>query len=125
MNILFAMPWDQAEGGVTHVAASLAQSLKHRGHDVCFLYPAEGWRLRKGTSRRGLRAIWCRLRDYPSGNAGFRGRVSWVSSVATALPQRIRFGRDGQIDPLNVRYPTPGSARMVDGARRLGIPLVV
>jgi glycosyltransferase involved in cell wall biosynthesis len=125
MNILFVVPWDQAEGGVTHVVASVARRLQDRGHRAFFLFPSEGWKYQTGTSRRGFPAIHCRLRDYPSQSGGLRGRVAWLSAVAISLPQLVRFGRANRIDLINVHYPMGGFALMVDLARKLEVPVVV
>jgi glycosyltransferase involved in cell wall biosynthesis len=125
MNCLLAMPWDQPQGGVTHVAVSLARSLEARGHRAVFLFPGEGWRLRSVTSRRSFPALICRLRDYPAAKGGFRSRISWLSTILTALPQLARFCRAQRIDLINVHFPGSGFALLGDLAGKLDIPLVV
>jgi glycosyltransferase involved in cell wall biosynthesis len=125
MNCLFAVPWDQSQGGVTHVAVSLAHSLEARGHRVFFLFPGESWRLRSITSRRGFPALVCRLRGYPAANGGLRSRISWLSTVLTSLPQLARSCRAQRIDLINVHYPVDAFALLDDLAEKLGVPLVV
>jgi|SRR5882672_9881400 len=126
MKILFAMPWAQRTGGVTHVAASLAASLERRGHRATFLFPSEqGYRLQTGTSPRGFQSIYARLRSYPSKGAPWRTRVSWYTTVFTTLPQLVRDGRARGIDLINVHYPDEGFALLVDLAGKLRAPLVV
>jgi glycosyltransferase involved in cell wall biosynthesis len=126
MNILLAMPWDQRTGGVTHVAASLASSLRARGHGIRFLYPADnGFRVTEGTSRRGLPAVYCRLRSYPAAQSSWRSRLSWYSTVLSALPQLKRLTRMWKIDVINVHYPDYALTLLVDLARSLDVPLIV
>lgn len=126
MNILFALPWAQKVGGVTHVAASLARSLESRGHHAAFLFPSEGaLRIRAATSPRGFPSIYCRLRYFPAEQASWRARLSWYSTVVIALPQLVKYGLSERIDLINVHYPGDGFALLVDLARRLRVPLVV
>ena len=125
MNVLFAMPWDQSVGGVTHVAASLARSLESRGHRAFFVFPGSGWLIRSGTSLQGFPSIECRFRNYPSRDATLRARLSWLSTTITALPQLVRFARAHRIDLINVHYPVSSFALLVDLARQLGVPVVV
>jgi len=125
MNCLLAVPWDQSQGGVTHVAVSLARSLEARGHRVIFLFPGDSWRLRSIMSRRGFPALVCRFRDYPAPNSGLRGRISWLSAVLTSLPQLACFSRAQRIDLINVHYPGGGFALLDDLAGKLDVPLVV
>lgn len=131
MNILFAMPWDQRTGGVTHVAASLAGSLEKRGHEVFFLFPVmDGFRISARTSLRGFPSICCRLRGFPPEPLSWRQRswrahLSWYSAVVTALPQLVRYGRSRRIDLINVHYLSNQFALLADLAGWLDVPLVV
>lgn len=126
MSILFAAPWDQRHGGVTHVVASLAKLLEARGHAATFLFPTEtGFGIRLGTSKRGFSSIYCRLRDYPPDGASWRARASWYSTVCVTLPQIVRQLRERAIDLINVHYPGDSTALLLDAARRLELPLVV
>lgn len=125
MNILFTVPWDQAQGGVTHVVTSLARVLEEHGHQASFLFPGERWRLRHGRSRRGFSSTWCRLRKYAPSGAPARARISWLSAELTSLPQLAHFCRARQIDLVNVHYPTDSFALLADLAGKLEVPLVV
>jgi glycosyltransferase involved in cell wall biosynthesis len=126
MNILFAMPWDQRIGGVTHVASSLGHILEARGHRAMFLFPAEGGlRIKAHTSLRGFPALYCRLRNFPPERPTWRARVSWYSAAFTALPQLVPYGLLQHVDLINVHYPGDGFALMADLARWLRVPLVV
>ena len=125
MNILYVIPWDQSQGGVTHVAASLARSLEARGHRGFFFFPASGRLLRSRTSLQGFPAIECRLAEYPKEMPSARSRLSWLSAVVTALPQLAAFALANQIDIINVHYPESSFALLADLARRLRIPLVI
>ena len=131
MNILLAMPWDQRVGGVTHVATSLARSLEQRGHKVRFIFPAEdGFRITARTSLNGFPSIYCRLRDFPPEPLSWRKRswrdhLSWYSTILTALPQLVRYGRSWRIDLINVHYPGNQFALLAHLAGWLHAPLVV
>jgi glycosyltransferase involved in cell wall biosynthesis len=125
MNVLVAVPWDQSQGGVSHVAASVASRLEERGHNALYFFPANSWRLETHSSRRGFRSARVRLRSYPAADQGPRARLSWRTTTWTALPQIVRFARRHRIDVINVHYPTSGFALLVDAAETLGIPLVV
>ena len=126
MNILFAMPWDQQTGGVTHVATSLARSLQMRGHQALFLFPSEkGVKVSARPSLRGFPSIYCRLRAYPPEHPSWRDRLSWYSTILTTLPQLARLGLSRRVDLINVHYPGEGFALLVDLARWLRVPLVV
>ena len=125
MNILFALPWDQEVGGVTHVAASLARCLEDRGHETFFVFPAENWKIRSRTSMRGFRAIGCRFPHYDARKPSIRRRIAWFSTVVATLPQLVHFGRKHRIDLINVHYPTRDFALLADMAKRLRVPLVV
>ena len=125
MTILLAMPWDQSQGGVTHVATSLGRQLQARGHRVLFLFPEETWRVRPRTSRQGFEAVGARLRNYPEPDQGPRAWLSWGSTLATTLPQLIRLGRRLGVDLVNLHYPGAGFAVLADLARHLSVPLVV
>jgi glycosyltransferase involved in cell wall biosynthesis len=126
MNVLIALPWAQQIGGVTHVAASLAQSLESGGHRAIFLFPSEDvFRIRSALSPRGFPSVYCRLRNFPPPSSSWRARLSWYSTVITTLPQLIRFAAAEGIDVINVHYPSDGLTLLVDLAQRLRIPLVV
>jgi glycosyltransferase involved in cell wall biosynthesis len=126
LSILFTTPWDERYGGVTHVVASLAESLEERGHSVTFLFPSETrFSIRLGKSQRGFSSIYCRLRGFPARDASWRARLGWYSTVWTTLPQLVRHLRKLAINVVNVHYPAESTSLMVDVARKLGAPLVV
>ncbi len=126
MNVVIAMPWDQHMGGVTHVAASLGRSLQQRGHDVTFVFPSEtGLLVHQGTSKRGFRAWFCRLRDFPPDGASIRARISWYSVLGITLPQLIARTLFKRIDLINVHYPSAMFVLLNNLAHWLRVPLVV
>lgn len=125
MHILLATPWDQRDGGVTHVTSDLARLLCDRGHRVTFLFPSETAMVKEGTSQRGFPSLYFRARDLPRNEASPRERLAWSLAKCVTLPQLAFHAFRKNVDLVNIHYPVAAFGLTVDLARWLRVPLVV
>ena len=105
MAIMIALPWDSENGGVTHVANTLATYITACGEDVVFLFPGTARRLVRKTARNGFTAYEMRLRESGVGDRSITAMVAFLAFLPKTVYDLWRIIRLHRIQIVNVHYP--------------------
>jgi phosphatidylinositol alpha-mannosyltransferase len=106
MRVLLVCPYSwSVPGGVGHHIANLAEQLRHRGHEVRIVAPAEG---------KPPPGVWSVGRSVPLRWNGSVARLAFGPRVATRVKVAMRRGRP---DVVHVHEPFAPSVSMMALAR--------
>jgi glycosyltransferase involved in cell wall biosynthesis len=105
MRILLVVPWDDAVGGVSHVAGNLGRYLQSRGHEIVFVFPGKSIVIQPKVTKFGLPGFELRMQA----PLGERHPVISLSAFILLFPitlfQVIRLVWTYRIDVVNIHFP--------------------
>src|SRR5215813_5080126 len=105
MRIMLVVPWDQAFGGVTSVAANLARYLQGQNHEVIFLHPGRGIFPKRKTTKGRFPGFDLRLQPPFNNRHRLLSIMMFLILFPIGIYQLMRFIRRHRIDIVNIHFP--------------------